>query len=138
MIYVYIVECSHIHYSYNYSYFLCVVRTYKVYFLRNFQICITVNCRHNAIQYLSSILSYNWKFVPLITFTHLPITLPTSSGKQQSTHFAYELVFIFCHFTIRWDHTVCLSLLKLLIINLNVNLLNLLFRKWGKSQLLSS
>ena len=46
------------HHSHN---FFLVMRTFKIYSLRNFQICNTVLL---TIVILLYITSYNWKFVP--------------------------------------------------------------------------
>ena len=54
---------------YNYRFFVCVIRTFKTYYLSHFQICnmvlLTVATK---LYFKSSRLIYNWKFVP---FDHL-------------------------------------------------------------------
>ena len=72
------------------------MRTFKIYFLSNFQICITVfiNYNHHAIYYFPMIyLFYIWKFIPFDPHhSFLPPSLLTSTGDQQSILCIYELV----------------------------------------------
>ena len=58
-----------------------VMRTFNTWCC-NFQIYIIINFRHHAVHYIPQELSYNWKSVPLTTFTHFTHPQPLSSVSQ--------------------------------------------------------
>ena len=52
-------------------FFVCVMRTFKIYSLCNFQIHRTVDISLYVLHDMAKAYSsYNWKFIPLSTFTH--------------------------------------------------------------------
>ena len=59
------VSFVNIHYHVQLQIFVCVIRTFKAYYLSHFQICnmvlLTVATK---LYFTSSRLIYNWKFVP--------------------------------------------------------------------------
>ena len=77
---------KHIHHLISYV-CVCVVRTFKIYCLRNLQAHTTVLLTsHHADHYILRLyLFYNWKFVPLNTFTHFLQLLCPAFGNHQST-----------------------------------------------------
>ena len=87
------------------TYFFLLMRTFKIYYLSNFQVCNTIilTIFKYMIHYISmTYLFYTWKFVPLTPFTHFAHLLtPIPSSTTNFVTVSVSLI-LFCFLFVRF------------------------------------
>lgn len=74
--------------------FFLMMRTYKIYFVNNFQICSTVLYTIDILLYITfPDLFYNWNFVPSDHLHPFRPPPPPTSGNHQSVLCIYDTDF---------------------------------------------
>ena len=104
----------HHHTCYSYKIFFLVMRTFKIYYFSNLQICntvllTTVNMLYITSPWLLYFITRNlYLLTPSTHFTHPP---PSASGNHRSAFCIYEtgIFYISIYFTCMWDYRVLSS-----------------------------